>query len=131
MLINKSLDKTDSRYQVPEFKIGDLVTERFYTDSQAGRVIEVRRNGREVVFQEDDATLVASSKPEFVPGGFFAHCSNQDQQSYTYAPNPKGRVSVHSLRTWRGVKVWTRKGETPNGRNSLSHGQYKFYDYNF
>lgn len=131
MLINESLDKTDSRYQVPEFKIGDLVTERFYTDSQAGRVIEVRRNGREVVFQEDDATRVASSKPEFVPGGFFAHCSNQDQQSYTYAPNPKGRVSVHSLRTWRGVKVWTRKGETPNGRNSLSHGQYKFYDYNF
>jgi hypothetical protein len=116
---------------VETFNVGDLVTEHFYTDSQAGRVIEVRRNGREVVFQEDTVIIDPSFKPDIIPGGFVGHCVNQSEQRYTYSANPEGRISVHTLRTWRGRKCWTRKGDTPTGRNSIGHGQRKFYDYNF
>jgi hypothetical protein len=129
--INADLDSEDSRYHIASFKVGDLVTEQFYTDRTAGRVIEVCRNGKEVVMQEDFATLDPNFKPNIIPGGFAGHCVNQNDQTYTYTPDLNGRLSTHTLRTWRGIKVWTRKGDTPNGRNTLSHGQRKFYDYNF
>ncbi|MGL5064757.1 MAG: hypothetical protein ACRC62_32640 [Microcoleus sp.] len=122
--VNSCLDKGDSRYLIQGFKVGDLVTENFYTDSRAGRVIEVLRKGREVVFQEDFSRLSKSFTPHFAIGGFMGHCTNQGQQSYTYESNPNGRISVHTLRTWRGIKIWTRKGDTPNGKNSISLGQY-------
>lgn len=128
---NTDLDSDDSRYQISSFNVGDLVTENFYTDSHAGRIIEVRRNGREVVMQEDLATIDPKFKPNIISGGFVGHCINQNDQKYTYQPDSEGRTSIHTLRTWRGIKIWTRKGETPNGRNSLSSGQHKFYDYNF
>ena len=111
------------------FKVGDLCTEYFYTDAHAGRIIEVRRNGREVVFQEDFAK--SDFKPQVVPGGFVGHCANNSEQKYTHSPNPDGKTSVHTIRTWRGKKVWTRKGDTPRGRNSIGPGQHHFHDYNF
>lgn len=130
-LVNDGLDETDSRYIIQQFQVGDLVTEQFYTDAEAGRIIEVKRNGKEVVFQEDFAELDPEFKPKIIPGGFVGHCINQRDQKYAYSPNPHGRISTHTLRTWRGIKVWTRKGDSPTGKNSLVPGQHKFYDYNF
>lgn len=130
-IVNECLDLQDSRRDIPSFKIGDLVTESLYSDSHAGRVIDIRRNGREVVMQEDTAIIDPTFKPEFVSGGFAGHCVNQRDQKYTYQPNPDGAVSVFTLRAWRRIKVWTRKGNDPNGHNQLKHGQHKFYDYNF
>lgn len=114
-----------------QFNVGDFATEVFYTDREAGRIIEVRRNGREVVFQQDTAARSPDFQPRFIPGGFAGYCYNQDEQFYTYEPNPQGRISVHTLRTWRGRKCWTRKHENPNGKNSLIAGQSKYHDYNF
>ncbi|MGL5062363.1 MAG: hypothetical protein ACRC62_20490 [Microcoleus sp.] len=129
--VNHDLDESDSRYLIQSFEVGDLVTENFYTDAKAGRIVEVRRNGKEVVFQQDFSSLLKSFTPHFGIGGFMGHCTNQAEQSYSYEPNPDGSISIHTLRTWRGIKVWTRKGETPNGRNSITHGQRTFYDYSF
>jgi hypothetical protein len=135
--VNADLDEADSRYVISSFAVGDLVTEHFYTDAHAGRIVEVRRGGKEVVMQEDTATLDPEFKPEFIEGGFAGHCVNQGEQRYTYTANPRGSISTFTLRTWRGIRVWTRKSNTPgcsnapNGLNQISHGQRKFYDYNF
>lgn len=131
MLLNKELSEDDSRYCIQSFKVGDVATESFYTDSRAGRIIDIKRNGKEVWFQEDRSILSKSFTPHIGLGGFLGHCSNQSEQTYTYEKNKNGRVSVHTLRTWRGIKVWTRKGDRPNGHNSISHGQHTFHDYNF
>jgi hypothetical protein len=128
---NKDLEPTDSRYIIQTYAIGDLVTEKFYTDSKAGRVIAVARKGKEVTMQHDISTLDPSFKPETILGGFVGHTVNNNDQTYTYEADPDGVISVHTLRSWRGIKIWTRKGETPNGRNTIVPGQSTFYDYNF
>jgi hypothetical protein len=128
---NPCLDADDLRRNIPAFHVGDLVTEYFYTDAHAGRVIDIRRNGKEIVVQEDKATKDPNWKPNIIEGGFAGHCTNGRELTYTYEADPNGSISAYTLRTWRGVKVWTRKGNDPNGRNQIGHGQHKYYDQNF
>ena len=135
--INECLDPSDSRYVIPSFSVGDLVTQRFYTDAHAGRIVEVRRGGKEVVMQRDIAKLDPSFAPDFAEGGFVGNCRNNECQRYTYTADPDGVKTTFTLRTWRGVKVWTPKSNvpgcpnSPNGSNQIGHGQHEFHDYNF
>lgn len=124
----------------PEVGMGATFT--MWTDRYACTIIEVRRNGREVVLQRDKATLLngfKSGEPdalEFSPGGFVGHTSGT--QRHNYQRDPKGeRIIV----TRREVKnrdgstriVWKRKGDParrPGGYAKLGI-RVEHYDYNY
>lgn len=118
-------------YRSAIFKVGDGITMHSYSDSEAGTVIEVSKSGKKIKVRTDKATISPDFKPEFVEGGFAGHCTNQSEQSYTYEQDEEGGVKEYSLRTWRGIKVWTDLGGSPNGSSAISHGRRKFHDYNF
>lgn len=77
-----------------------------------------------VTVRRDKATLNPDFKPEWIPGGFAAHCTNQEEQSYTYEPDESGTVY-----TFRWSNKYQRYGQP--GNLSLSKGRHEFYDYNF
>ena len=103
-------------------KVGDGVTVHLYSDAHAATVIKV--TACSVTVQYDKATLDPNFKPEWIAGGFAAHCTNQDEQTYTYERNPKGRIE-----TYRWSNRYGSYGTPGNLR--LTKGRHEFYDYNF
>src|SRR5512146_212575 len=81
----------------PTFEVGDGATYRLYTDSYACTVIAVSKSGKTITLQRDKATLNPSFKPDFHPGGFAGHVSNQYEQSYTYERDPHGEIKTARL----------------------------------
>lgn len=120
-----------------DFKVGDLATRHGWSDSHAGRIVEVRKNGREVLFQEDKAELLNSSgsgEPDalkFSPGGFVGHTSGT--QRWKCEVNTDGATYRFSRRlTKAGAVRWKLVGQStraPGG--TLSPGQHHYYDFNF
>ena len=139
--MNNQIEMHEDSAKAGEYKVGDGVTMRGWTDRRAGTVIKVARNGKEVHIQEDIAELAEGWKPEFIAGGFAGHCTNQSEQGYAYTRNPKGQVTVYTLRskTFKAYSnrpatkrfYWVEKGGAVNGHNNLSEGRNKFHDYNF
>ena len=121
----------DEKYPYGVFKLGDRIHIKFYSDLSPATVIDIKRNGKEVHVREDQYKLAAGQKPEFIPGGFAAHCTNQRELQYDITENPDGTVWVYTLRQWRGRGVWTMKGNVPDGKQGIAHGWRAFYDYNF
>jgi hypothetical protein len=119
-------------------KVGDGATFTIYSDRHACTVIEVRRNGREVVLQRDKVTLLnglnsgEADALESTPGGFAHHVSGK--QRYSYEPNPNGETYKVSRRTLKnGNVVWKQVGhptKSPGCSASFS-GRHEHYDYNF
>lgn len=103
-------------------KIGDGVTVNLWSDRHAATIIKV--TPKTVTVQRDTAILSPDFKPEWITGGFSAHCTNQNEQSYTYERNEKGEII-----TFR----WSDKYQTYGtpGNLTLSKGRHEFYDYNF
>ena len=102
--------------------VGDGVTVNLWSDRYAATVIKVTKST--VTVRRDKATLNPDFKPEWIPGGFAAHCTNQDEQSYTYEPDEKGTEY-----TFRWSRKYQRYGQP--GNLTLSKGRHEFYDYNF
>lgn len=103
-------------------KVGDGVTINLWSDRHAATIIKV--TAKTVTVRRDKATLNPDFKPEFIPGGFAAHCTNQSEQSYTYEPDENGEV-----RTFRWSDKYQMYGQPRN--LTLSKGRQEFYDYNF
>lgn len=103
-------------------RVGDGVTINLWTDRHAATVIKVTKSM--VVVQRDTAILNPDFKPEWIPGGFAAHCTNQNEQTYTYRRDPNGAITKI-----RWSHRYQRYG-TP-GNVSLSKGRHEYYDYNF
>lgn len=103
-------------------KVGDGATVYLYTDSHAGTIVKVTKCT--VTVRRDKAILDPDFKPEIVPGGFCGHCTNQDEQSYTYEPDEN-----EELTTVHWSKKYNRYGLPSNPR--LGKGRHEFYDYNF
>lgn len=105
-------------------KIGDGATIRLWSDRHACTIIKMTRCT--ITVQQDKATLDPNFKPEWIEGGFAGHCTNQDEQSYTYERDPNGRI-----KTFR----WSKKNNCYQGGGDgsikLSKGRHEFYDYNF
>ena len=121
--LKEELSKWDSRHLTPaNAKVGDGATINLYTDREAGTIVKVTK--RSITIQRDKAIRDPNFKPEFIPGGFAAHCTNQDEQSYTYERDENG-----ALTTLRWSKKYNRYG-TP-GNPTASKGRHEFYDYNF
>ena len=69
------------------------------------------------------ATIDPGWKPEFISGGFAAHCVNQCSQKYSFESDFDAPV----LRARLGKKGWKSK----LGVHKPSEKPRKFYDYNF
>ena len=120
----RALEKLKEQYKVAEryeVKVGDGVTYHLYSDSQACTVI--KRTAKTITIQEDKATLDPNFKPEFVVGGFAGHCTNQNEQTYTYESDPNGRTITARWSEKRGAFVYCDK--------IITNGRHQFYDYNF
>lgn len=102
-------------------QVGDGATVHYYSDAHACTII--KRTAKTLTLRQDKATLKDSFKPEFIVGGFCAHCTNQEEQEYDYEPNPNGSIYVAH---WSDKK----KGFYANGLH-VTPNRHEFYDYNF
>ncbi len=103
-----------------ELSVGDGVTIRLWSDRHAGTV--VKRTKKMIVVRRDKATLSPDFKPEFDVGGFCAHCTNQNDQAYTYEPDANGT----EYRIFAGKDgIFRYEGK------QIRLGRHEFYDYNF
>jgi hypothetical protein len=68
--------------------------------------------------------LSESWKPNFIPGGFCAHCTNQQDQEWIFSSNTENEI----------IRIRKRKDGkwySPFGRHVLADQPRAFYDYNF
>lgn len=107
-----------------EIEIGDGVTLHLYSDAHACTVIAKTKTT--ITIQEDKATLDPNFKPEWVEGGFAGHCTNQNEQTYTYERNPKG--AIHKCHWSERNGCYQTGGD---GSMKITRGRREFYDYNF
>ena len=105
-------------------QVGDGVTICYWSDQHAATVIS--RTAKSITVQRDTATLDPSFKPEFIVGGFAGHCTNQDEQTYTYERNPKGRIE-----TYRWSNKYGQYRSAGDQSIKIINGRHEFYDYNF
>lgn len=102
-------------------KVGDGATVVYWTDRHAYTII--KRTANTLTLRRCKAILSPDFKPDFIPGGFCGTVINQDEQSYTYEEDEKGRV----------VKAyWSDKYKCFRfGGLRVVPGRHEFYDYNF
>lgn len=121
--IEEFVRKYDSRYLTPgNAKVGDGATVVLYSDRYAGTIIKV--TPLSITVQRDTATLDPEFKPEWIIGGFAGHCTNQEDQKYTYERDEHGEIY-----TFR----WSDKHQSYGRPGNLRaiKGRHEFYDYNF
>lgn len=94
-----------------------------YTDIYPYEVIRVISD-KTIEIREMKSELDPSWKPEMIPGGFAAHCINQNDQTYTYSSNDQ-------VQTIRMRKRKDGRWYSAFGRHVLSDAPKRFYDYNF
>lgn len=82
------------------------------SDSYPATVIQVTRNGKRVVVQEDTATRIDSN-------------GMSESQQYTYEPNPQGTIHIATLR--KDGRYRETGGKTPISIGS----RRKYYDFSF
>lgn len=142
--------------ELPEadrLNVGDAVTHTVHTDSRAGHVVKVSKNGRTVWVQEANQTLLnginsgEADALQFSPGGFSGHTSGE--QRWKVEANPEGHVAKFTARPiqrreyvrdadgrmiqelvteWR----WKLAGHPTNSPgNNLGRGARPHYDFNF
>ena len=108
--------------KIDQLKVGDGATVCYWTDATACTVI--KRTAKTLTLRQDKATLKPSFKPEFILGGFAAHCVNQAEQDYDYEPDPNGRI-------FRAYWSQSKKGFYVERTLRVIPGRHEFYDYNF
>lgn len=108
--------------KIDQLKVGDGATVCYWTDATACTVI--KRTANTLTLRQDKATLKPSFKPEFIVGGFCAHCVNQAEQEYDYEPDPNGRI-------FKAYWSESKKGFYADKTLRVIAGRHEFYDYNF
>lgn len=108
--------------KIDQLKVGDGATVCYWTDATACTVI--KRTAKTLTLRQDKATLKPSFKPEFIVGGFCAHCVNQAEQEYDYEPDPNGRI-------FKAYWSESKKGFYADKSLRVIAGRHEFYDYNF
>lgn len=119
----RNLEKELNGAVANNVQVGDGITLRVYSDCHAFTIIA--RTEKTLTIQQDKATLKNNWKPEFVHGGFTAHCTNQNEQEYDYEKDEKGQIL--KIR-WSDKKSYWN---APRGYAGISLGRHEFYDYNF
>jgi len=124
-VLHKHLEKLKAAIEKErrrEVEVGDGVTVCLYTDKNAYTV--VKRTKCTITIQRDKATLSPNFKPEFDIGGFCAHCTNNNEQTYEYERDESGDVETCHWSEKLGCFVLKSAARVINGR-------HEFYDYNF
>lgn len=131
--MNKQIGNREQNENYPYgvFSVGDRAHIVGYSDINPATVVKVERGGTKVTVRADSYELNENSKPEFVSGGFVAHCTNQNEIKYDITENPSGGTCTFTLRKWRGRYCWTHANCQPDGRQKIGSGWRAFYDYNF
>jgi len=121
--------------RVGALRVGDGITVSLWTDSEAYTILRVTPT--RITAREDRATRDPAFKPRIIPGGFAGHCTNQNEQKYSYEPDAAGAVVTITLRRWRDEngaerRRWKRSGcKTHERGGNAWPGRAKFHDYNF
>lgn len=120
----KHLESDFNRELNRELEVGDGVTMHLWSDAHACTIIS--RTAKTLTIQRDKAILDPNFKPEWVPGGFAAHCTNSNEQSWTYERDPTGEIiRCH----WSEKDGCWRAG--PDGSIRIGRGRHEHYDHNF
>jgi hypothetical protein len=98
-----------------------------YSDVEPFEVVDVRTENK-VVIRAMKAERAEGWKPDFVSGGFSAHCTNNDDQrnSWSISPDEDGR-----LVTIRWSKAKMQWQSACGSRYYMSDTPSKKYDFNF
>lgn len=107
-----------------EIEVGDGVTMYLWSDAQACTVIA--KTAKTITIQRDKAILDPNFKPEWVPGGFSAICTNSAEQEWTYERNPNGEII--KCRWSEKYGGWQTGSD---GSIKIGRGRHEHYDYNF
>jgi len=105
---------------------GEYLTETSYSDQSPYKV--VAKTPTTLTLKKVMVAKNPEWKPEFVPGGFAAHCTNQGEQTWVYEGLLDETVKVRLIKSkfCGSDKLWGAKGAT-----FIANGAVKFYDYNF
>lgn len=104
------MKKKSTTSNLPELGMGATI--QVGSDSYPGTIIQITRNGKRIVVQEDLATRTDSNG--------MSEC-----QEYTYQPNPNGAIHIATLRKDGRYRITGCK--TP-----ISIGfRRKYYDFSF
>ena len=120
---------------ITALNVGDGVSVSLWTDIEAYTIIA--KTKKMMVLQQDKATLLNADELKFLPGGFAAHCANQEVQKYAYETDRDGHVIKITLRAWLDEegnerRKWKRSGtRTFEAGGNAYAGREKFHDYNF
>lgn len=120
----KHLESDFNRELNRELEVGDGVTMHLWSDAHACTIIG--RTAKTLTIQRDKAIRDPAFKPEWVPGGFSAICTNSEKQSWTYERDPDGEIiRCH----WSEKDGCWRAGS--DGSIRIGRGRHEHYDYNF
>lgn len=120
----KRLERDFNRELNRELKVGDGVTMHLWSDAHACTIIA--RTDKTLTIQRDKAILDPSFKPEWVPGGFSAICTNSEKQKWSYERDPDGEI----IRCrWSEKNGCWQSGS--DGSIRISRGRHEHYDHNF
>lgn len=120
----KHLESNFNRELNRELKVGDGVTMHLWSDAHACTIIA--RTDKTLTIQRDKAILDPSFKPEWVPGGFSAICTNSEKQKWSYERDPDGEI----IRCrWSEKNGCWQSGS--DGSIRISRGRHEHYDHNF
>lgn len=95
-----------------------------YSDIHPYEVVR-RVSDKTIEIREMSARRDEAWKPEFVAGGFSAHCTNQDRQQWIITSNPAApviRIRKQKDGQWK---------DASGARFGLTADPVKFYDFNF
>lgn len=107
-----------------EIEVGDGVTMYLWSDAHACTVIA--KTAKTITIQRDKAIRDPNFKPEWIPGGFSAVCTNSEEQEWTYERNPDGEI----IRC-RWSEKYGRYQTGSDGSIRIGRGRHEYYDYNF
>ena len=97
-----------------------------YSDVRPCEVVEVKSE-KKVIVREMKAERDPDWKPDFVAGGFTAHCTNNNRQNWICSSDPDGHLMAISKRK---DGRWYEVGGNYNSF-VFSDKPLKHHDYNF
>jgi hypothetical protein len=101
---------------------GKYFTEHGYSQSYPWMVIASTPSGKTLTLAKVDVAPDPEWKPDFIPGGFCAHCTNQSDQTWLFDKVDRS----HTVTIRKTKKGWARKGTRFSEDRAV-----EFYDYNF
>lgn len=105
-----------------EMEVGDHAHVTLWSDVEPVTII--KKTATTLTVRYDNAVLDPNWKPEFIIGGFSAHCTNNEDQQWIITENPDGKTEV-----FRWSKRFNCYKNTSDCK--LRPEWRKHYDYNF